>query len=320
VSLKRKFLFPLLFAFLVFVGLLFYSDISKLGQTFIRFKWYLLPLIITLTLLDDSLRFVKWNYFLNVIGVEMSTRDSASVFFGGLSMAITPGKVGELFKSFLIKQINGTKMSRTMPVVVVERLTDLIAVTLLASAGVLYFQYGVIALSVLVGLIVVFLMVIQSRKLCLWLIGKIELIPFKFIESFADQARDFYESSYELIKFRRLLVATVISLFSWGAECIALYLVFFGLGIPQSFLLSTFIFAFSSVMGAVSMLPGGIGVAEGSMTGIMVALAGMQKYFAVSATVLIRLSTLWLGEFVGLVTLVLSRNKFSLTEFDESVS
>ncbi|MFW6013165.1 MAG: lysylphosphatidylglycerol synthase domain-containing protein, partial [Candidatus Bipolaricaulota bacterium] len=98
------------------------------------------------------------------------------------------------------------------------------------------------------------------------------------------------------------------------------YLVFQGLGIPQGFLLSIFIFSFSSVMGAVSFLPGGVGVAEGSMTGIMIALAGLQKHFAVTATVLIRLSTLWLGIFVGLLVLSINRDKFTIASFDEEIS
>ncbi len=316
-SLRRKFLIPLFLGFLVFVGLLFYGDITKIGPIFAGFKWYLLPLILSLTIFDDLLRFLKWDYLLSAVDVDLSRADSASVFFGGLAMAITPGKVGELFKSFLVKRINGTRMSRTMPVVVVERLTDLIAVTLLASIGALYFSYGLTALIVIISIIVFLLLIVQNKSFSLWIINKIESVPL--LGRYAKSIKEFYESSYRLLKVGPLTLTTCISLISWGSECLALFLVFYGLGITQSFLLSTFVFSFSSVMGALSMLPGGIGVAEGSMTGIMIAVTGMGKQFAVAATLIIRFSTLWFAVLVGLGVLAWNRKRFRLTVFEENL-
>src|SRR6056297_2259383 len=89
-SFKRNFLPPVALAFLVFVGLVLYGDVSRIGPTLARFNWFLLPVILSLTLLDDLLRFAKWDYFLKVLGVDLPWKDSAAVFFGGLAMAITP--------------------------------------------------------------------------------------------------------------------------------------------------------------------------------------------------------------------------------------
>ncbi len=44
-------------------------------------------------------------------------------------MAITPGKIGELSKSYFVKTITGEGMSKMTPIVMVERFTDLLAVT-----------------------------------------------------------------------------------------------------------------------------------------------------------------------------------------------
>ncbi len=312
-SFKRNFLPPVALAFLVFVGLVLYGDVSRIGPTLARFNWFLLPVILSLTLLDDLLRFVKWDYFLKVLGVDLPWKDSAAVFFGGLAMAITPGKVGELFKSYLVKNLTGEVMSKTTPVVMVERFTDLLAVTLLASVGVAYFQYGAIALIVVAVFSLGLILVIQHRDFPLWLIDKLEYLPI--IGNYGDSVRNFYENSYRLLRLPRLVIAVSVSIFSWGSECVAMYLIFSGLGVEQSFLLSTFIFTFSSVMGAVSMLPGGLGVAEGSMTGIMVAVAGLSNSIAVAATLLIRLSTLWFAVFIGLTTLFVNRERLGLSSF-----
>ncbi|MFP3953512.1 MAG: YbhN family protein [Candidatus Acetothermia bacterium] len=306
-NFKRKFFIPVLLAFLVVVGLLLYGDVSKIGPTLFQFNWVLLPLILSLTLVDDLLRFVKWNYFLGVLDIELPWGDSAAVFFSGLVMAITPGKVGELFKSLLVKELTGTEVSKTMPIVIVERFTDLIAVTLLASVGVAYFQYGIFALILVFVLALTLILVVQSRAISEWLIDKMEYMPL--LKHHSGSIRNFYESSYELLRLPRLLFSVSISIFSWGSECVAMYLIISGLGVGQSFLLATFIFTFSSVMGAVSFLPGGIGVAEGSMTGIMIAVAGLSKPFAVSATLIIRLSTLWFAVFIGLITFFINRRR-----------
>jgi uncharacterized protein (TIRG00374 family) len=65
---------------------------------------------------------------------------------------------------------------------------------------------------------------------------------------------------------------------------------------------AVFIFAFSSIIGALTMLPGGLGTAEGSIVGLTVML-GVDISQATAATLIIRFSTLWFGVIIGLVIL-----------------
>jgi uncharacterized protein (TIRG00374 family) len=105
------------------------------------------------------------------------------------------------------------------------------------------------------------------------------------------------------------VVAIAISVISWEFECLAMYFVLDGFGVDSSVLLSTFVFSFSSLVGAVSMIPGGLLVAEGSFAGLLI-LSGIPKGIAATATMVIRFCTLWFGVIVGLVTLFLIRDKF----------
>ena len=52
------------------------------------------------------------------------------------------------------------------------------------------------------------------------------------------------------------------------------------------------------------MIPGGLGVAEGSMTGLLVT-NGFEKDIAVAGTLLIRLATFWFAILLGLAGLLL---------------
>jgi uncharacterized protein (TIRG00374 family) len=65
---------------------------------------------------------------------------------------------------------------------------------------------------------------------------------------------------------------------------------------------AVFVLSFSTAVGAVSALPGGLGAAEVSIAGMLTLILGMPPAEATSATVLIRLATLWFGVALGLIT------------------
>jgi uncharacterized protein (TIRG00374 family) len=78
--------------------------------------------------------------------------------------------------------------------------------------------------------------------------------------------------------------------------------------------LAVFILAFSTIIGSVTALPGGIGAAEASIGGMLVFLAGLDPAQAAAATLLIRLATLWFGVALGLVTWTFSGDLLGLQE------
>ena len=47
--------------------------------------------------------------------------DSFGIFLSGFSLTVTPGKVGEVLKSYLLREMHGVPMARTAPIVVAER-------------------------------------------------------------------------------------------------------------------------------------------------------------------------------------------------------
>ena len=50
-------------------------------------------------------------------------------------MSITPGKMGEVFKSWLLKKRTGTPIHASAPIVVAERFTDLLGYLILVAIG-----------------------------------------------------------------------------------------------------------------------------------------------------------------------------------------
>jgi len=304
-NLRTGIVLSLILAFIVLVAVALYADTAHLVRALIHFRWEYLPLILGLTLLNYLWRFVKWQYYLNRLAVNIHWSRSLLIFVSGLSMAITPGKVGELLKSYLLKRETGAAISRTSPIIVAERLTDGIAMLVLASVGLVLYRSGWEILLVLLVLGVTGIVIVQNRRLVLALLSVGERLPV--VPRFAHMMRAFYESTYTLLRWRPLLLAILIGLVSWSGECGALYFVFAGLGVAATidlFIKATFILAFASLVGSASGLPGGLGVAEGSVLGLSLLLVSTSAALGGAATLLIRFCTLWFGLGLGVVALV----------------
>ena len=97
--------------------------------------------ILGLALANYTIRFVRWALYLRARSVRIPLGSSALVFGAGLSLSITPGKIGELVKSYLLRELHDIPVTRTAPIVIAERVSDLIALVLLAVVGVA--AYGI---------------------------------------------------------------------------------------------------------------------------------------------------------------------------------
>ncbi len=318
-NLRGKLLMSLGLGVLVMLALTIYGDLPAMARTFGAFHWQYLPGILVLTLSNYLLRFVKWHYYLGLIGARrISLRNSFLVFFSGLSMVITPAKVGEWLKSFLLKEVNSTPISVSAPIVIAERLTDGMAMLALATVGLVVYAYAwqVLALIFLASIGV--LVVVQWRALALRILAFGEGLPI--VSRRIESLHRFYESSYALLSTKSLLLAVGIGLVSWFGECVAFFFVLAGLGLatsPALLVQATFILAASTVIASVAFVPGGLAVAEGSITGMLLLLKiTSEPAVAAAATLLIRLCTLWFGVAVGVIALlVFSRQMESLALF-----
>ena len=76
----------------------------------------------------------------------------------------------------------------------------------------------------------------------------------------------------------------------------------------QPFLLVVFVFAVSSLLGVLSMLPGGIGAVEAGLAVQFVTLAGLSSGTAGALTFVIRLATLWFATLIGVGGLLVVRS------------
>jgi uncharacterized protein (TIRG00374 family) len=232
-------------------------------------------------------------------------------------MSITPGKFGELFKSYLIKQINNEPISKTAPIVFAERITDFLSLVIISLIGAYIFDYGR-EITVIIGIVVILGIIIISNRSVASLIIKV-FSRNKFLGKHTKSIQTAYEYSYKLLAVVPLVKMTSLSIISWGFECVGYYLILKSFSVEVSFVWASFAYAFATIVGAVSMLPGGLGVTEGSLSYLVIS-QGYSKEIAFASTFIVRVVTLWFAVFIGVISVIIYQNKFGRIEFELNTS
>lgn len=294
--------------FLVLIALTFVGDLRQIMTLAQSFPWQILPIMMGFTLINYLLRFVKWHYYLGQIGVKNFPKlQSLRLFVAGFPLAMTPGKAGEVLKGVWLKEMTGVSVSRGVSVVVAERISDGLAVLLLSTFGVFAYPQYTSAFLIVLILLVSLIIISQIKPLAYWFLNLSKKIPV--IKKFSPILIEFYEGSFLVFRPGATILAVGLGMVSWLAEGIGFYYLLTVLGLPanqETFANAVFILAFSTVIAAVSTLPGGLGAAEASIAGMLTILVGMTSTNATFATLIIRLATLWFGISLGLFTWLIS--------------
>jgi uncharacterized protein (TIRG00374 family) len=323
-NLRNKLILGGLFGLVVIVALLLYTDVKNIGEHIRNFPILLILPIVGLTLFNYVLRWIKWHYYLHVIGVKnISIQDSAAIWVSGFVLALSPGKVAELLKAAVLRMMTGTPVVRSAPIVIAERVTDGLAMMVLGAAalgGMLVtsaqqnqlMQQYLPSYFVALGALLAGIIVIQIKPLFLWILRQTERFPL--ISRVSHSLSSLYESSYELFRPKVLFLSVALGVVSWAGECLGFFLILQGLGIAPSWLLfwqATFMLAAATIIGAVSGLPGGLGAAEFTITGMVqsLVLGHPDAGLAGTATILVRLFTLWLAVILGMLAAIVFRKR-----------
>ena len=300
----------MLVAVVLYFGYAIWSGIDKVGADLARFRWGFFGAACALAFGNYLVRFLKWEFYLAKLDVRgVGKVDSLLTFFSGFVLTVTPGKVGEMFKSIVLDETHGVPAPKTAPIVVVERVTDVIGITVLIVIGSLGFHGGLILAAIGAGLVLALLAIVASRRLSMGIIGMVERLPGRF-GKMAPKLRTAYESLAILVKPANLAWPTLLSIAAWFMECMSLAVVLRGFGSPVSIELCTFFYATSTLAGAIIPVPGGLGVTETSLKGQMQELGHVSSETSTGAMILVRFATLWFAVVIGFVSLSLLKRRY----------
>ncbi len=293
----------ILFLFLIisfYAIIIIYFDFSKILLSFQNFDLKFIPLILVLVLSGLFLRSMIQNMFLKQIGIILSFKENLVLFFSSFSMMITPGGIGMLIKSHFLKNKYSFSISKTLPVIFFERINDLIIISSIVSIlSIFNFQFEslfVIVSSLFILLLILFF--IKNKQLTNLLKFLERKIPFIKIGTINGDELD--KSINELMKFKSMSKSLFLTASATTLEGLAVILCFHAFGttfnnfqIIQSYFTSLF-------LGALSFIPGGLGIVEGSLIGLLIA-QGFESSYAISIVIFVRFFLFWFGVSLGFI-------------------
>ena len=298
--LGRRLLVPLVLGLLVTLGLVLTASPRELMSSMRRLDAVLLLWVLALSLVNYVLRYVRWELYLSRLGVRLSRLKSLAVFLVGFLLSVTPGKAGELGKAWLVRELGGGPARRVVPAVLAERLTDLLGVLVLIALGVLPFQGGPWIAGLLLSGLAAVVLAFTWRPLAGLVFRLAAKLPV--VKTRITHLMEMYETLRSLLAPGLLLGAVALSVVAWGAEGVGFWLVVRAYAPDSSLLAGIFNYTGSNVIGSLSMLPGGLGAAEGSMTALLHA-QGLDTADANLITLVVRGATLWFAVVLGLLAL-----------------
>jgi len=311
-KIDNKILYVIIGIIAFYTIFLVYSDLELVIDKLSNFKIEFIPLILGLVVLNWIVIFYRWSLLLRHSGIKIPTKENFSIFVSGFALSIIPGKAGELIKSQFLKNKFGISRKKTVPIVFLEQLYNLIGLVIVSFSGLIiisifkiqFFEFAFYVVFIVTGITIFFFIIINSRKIFQKLFLKISKI--KFIAKYEIT----FEDSYALLKTssrgKIFLYSTSLSVLFWILESIIVFLVLLGFHIDMiEFLSIISTYTISLMFGAVSFLPMGIGVVEVSLVGFLT-MQGVDFSLALTNVILIRIFTRWLGVSVGIILLKIS--------------
>lgn len=288
---------------LAYLGISFWSGWRDVATAIGRVGLVGVGLALFLSLINYGLRFVRWQYYLRLLGHTVPLVASLRIYLAGFALTIVPGKAGETVRSVFLK-LHDVGYRPSLAAFFSERLSDMLSILALASIGMWQYQQAQPMVLLLAAVLILVLLLLNRPRLLSWLHRRFKGRLSDRTAILLDAALGILQHSGHCMRPPALLLGFVLGTLAWGAEGLAFYLVLQWMGASLELQTALFIYAFSMLVGAISFLPGGLGGAEAVMVGLLL-VNSINEPTAVAATILIRLATLWFAVFLGILAMLL---------------
>jgi uncharacterized protein (TIRG00374 family) len=275
--------------------------LRELGQHLARLDPGLVVLLLGLSLVNYAVRSLRWQALSRAAGLRVPLARNSLYYVAGFAFAVTPGKIGEVVRLWLLRRHHAAPYRRTLSLLAMDRVSDAVPLLLLCLPGVGTFagqawSVAAIAAIVLGGLLLV-LRPGAVAALVKLAYGRVRRRP----RLFAGALRAI-RSMRSLTALPVLLMAMGLGLVGWSAEILAAWLVLDRLGAEVGLAAAAFVFGFGMLVGGLPLFPGGVGGAEGTMIALLM-LLNVDAGTAITATAVIRLATLGFALVLGFLAL-----------------
>jgi len=280
--------------------LMFASDIKSMSEQFQNFRLEYVFLIIPIIIFSFFIRGFRWLLFLKYLKINIGIKNSFGIYFAGMAFGVTPAKVGELIKSQILKNKYSIAISKTAPIIFVERYYDLFGIAIISFVVLLFLNFEIWIVLILLAVSILLLGIAQQKSISLKILNSFSKIPF--FNKYVNNLITGYETIHVLLSPKIFIKSILLSKSAWIVESIGVFFIFQAFNSSLDFSNILFIFTSSTLLGGISLLPAGIGVTEGGMIAQLL-LHDIDYSFALCLVLTIRLFTLWMSVIIGFISL-----------------
>ena len=291
-------------AALGYLGLSLWAGWREVVAAVVQVGPWVMAGLLALSLVNYLLRFLRWGRYLALLDAPVPWRINLDAYFAGFALTTSPGKVGEMLRSVLLKP-HGVPSAASLAAFFAERVSDLLSILVLAAIGLWAYAPARPIVGLGLAAVVVALLLVQRTALIAAIDRWAGARPQKW-------ARLVVKLCEVVLHFRRcfslpaMSMGLALGVVAWFAEGLGFWWLLVALDHPLPLSTAVFIYAFAMLVGALSFLPGGLGGSEAAMVALLT-LNGLPEASAVSATLICRLATLWFA--VGLGAVFLGRRR-----------
>jgi uncharacterized protein (TIRG00374 family) len=260
------------------------------------------PMMLAGALASYFVRFLRWRWLLNRAGHGTPFAADLLAYMAGLAFTATPGKVGELVRIRYYDSLN-VPPPKVLAAFVLERGLDLLVVLALAC---LFVRRQDLLMTVagftfcFIGMIVVLAL---HPGVFDWVIRRLAGWGFTRMARLCQFLRDGLVGCRTWFRPLDILVGALLGLIAWTLTSLSFVYLLDHLDLELPVLESLAIYPLSMLVGAASMLPGGLGSTEATIVALL-SLYTADLSLAVLAAVGIRASTLWFAIVCGLLAIL----------------
>jgi len=299
--LKLRWLWVIIFITIFYIGFFIFSDFHILYEKFSEINLLFIPLILGARFASAIVKALRQKLFLNSLNIDISNKDNILTFLAGQSLIISPAASGTFIKSYILNKKFGHSYEKTIPVMITERFHDVLAPLSILAIFLLFedfFEARIIIIVLSVGL-VLFFFLLKNKKMLSKVLSTFSKL--KIVKKFQENLERSSENLQILSNKKTMGLGWVLGIFAALIDGVGIYLGFVALGIDFTFIESFVSVYLPSIIGAISLIPGGFGVSEAGMLGMFIQL-GLPVSIATSAVLFTRLTGVWFSFAIGAIT------------------
>ncbi len=278
-----------------------------------RFDWRYAPVIFALSVgyvLVKGVRFVRM--MREVCDVETGVLMRAYV--AGQACTLLPGGVAA--RAALLSQV-GVPPAKTAAPLAMSSLTDQALFVVCALVSALWYEQARRPVFLLLGVLAVVSAILGIEATRTWLFRLVARVLGRF--KWAGQWHRFLVSLREITQPKMLWGSLANTAVAFALLLAALWVAMRGAGEMVSFPALLLAFSLPTMLGRISALPGGVGVTEAGMVGILQHEPGVTLDEAAAAVTVFRLGTVVVAALFGGLVYLFSWRKIPKTEAVNSI-